>query len=179
MSKKRKQWSYENYVYDMMMEEYALLEKKNFKISGNDSLDIQVDRKLSSFESAAVEVLKEQVRSMGLSFLFEADEDDEEEELEEEPEVPEQLKTEEDIDVRVFASNVSSMIENVENILEFKKTLVRRSVNYLAKNYDMSVVRAYLTVLEDEFGLSIDKTDADLEHEDEAPRADRAGPLST
>jgi hypothetical protein len=98
-------------------------------------------------------------------------EDDSDEEEEDEPE----KLTSEDIDLSGFANSVSRLVENYDSLLEFKSTIIRRSVSYLAKTYDKSAVDEFKEILSSEFGLEPGMTKRDKEERFLPPPAERAG----
>lgn len=119
-------------------------------ITGNESLDAQVDDYLSKFLSEVTNVL----------------------------ETKKQLdKPKKEIDVRLFASDVANLIDNAKNLIEFKNTILRRTLNRLSKEFDKSIVHEFEVSMEDLYGLSIGKSQDDLYDDKSAPLADRAGPL--
>jgi hypothetical protein len=144
-----------------------------------DSLDMQLDRYLNEYLSEAMNAMKEGRDFRALQRrLLEADE--------EEPAADASAKKVEktvdpvvkNIDVRNFAESVSRLVNNAENLLEFKNTILRRASNFLLKNsYDKSILRQLEIVLEDEHGLYLDKTEKDVETDVKVPTAERAGPM--
>lgn len=150
-----------------------------------DSIDVQVDNYLATYENTAKTTQAEGIdwRSDVRDFLTEAEGDEEEEaeggEEEPESEVEEPSKMSvHDIDVESFANSVARMIENYDSLLEIQNTLIRRSTNFIAKNYDDEVVKLLKTALKEQHGLVPGKSKGELEGEEfAAPRAGEAGPL--
>ena len=161
-------------------------------VSGEDSLDAQVDKYLSSYESEAKNSKNEglDIRLMARRFLREAEEDEKEEEeedtesdeesddeeTEETPEEPKKL-TAEDIDVSSFTSSVMRLIDNYDSLLEVTNTILRRASNHLAKNYEPDVVQSFKDELMETHGVEIGRTDAEAEDEIQTPKAAAAGPM--
>lgn len=155
------------------------------------SLDNQVDKYLISYEREAKSVKTEGndiFRRFRAMMLLEADEEEEKEggmgsgggddDEESTPEEAPQKLSVHDIDVEAFAESVARLIENYNNLLEVEKTLIKRSINFIAKNYDSEVVSAFKKTLQSNHSMSTDKSKFDHEDEDfAAPRADFAGPL--
>jgi len=96
--------------------------------------------------------------------------DEEEEEEEEEPE----KLTSEDIDLNVFASKVSRLVDNHESLLEIKNVIMRRALKYLNETYDKSTIELFKDILSEEYGLVIGETQKDMEEKFQAPPAARA-----
>lgn len=162
-----------------------------------DSLDRQVDRYFADYENNAktdnepadqVE-WRELVRSMVISEAPGDEEGDEteppdpsggEDELSaEEPEVPEKPKklSLDDIDVEMFANDVARLVENYDNLLEVRRTLIKRAVNFISKNYDEQAVKELKYALRDNHGLMGDKSEREHKADSfQAPYAGEAGP---
>ena len=169
-----------NIVKNLLREEAA----KKGEEEGEDSLDAQIDKLLISYEAEAKNVKTEgnDFRSFTRRFLSEADEDEDEEkkdeESDEEPaaEKPKTL-TAEDISIQSFVTDVMRLVDNYDSLLEVRNTLLRRAVNYLAKNYEEDVPTAFKAELLESYGIEIGKSDAETEDEFMAPKAGAAGPM--
>lgn len=156
------------------------------KESGEDSLDAQVDKYLSDYEAEAKKSKNEGLnfRMMTRRFLIEAGEDEGDEKSDKEgksadEEAGKELDklTAEDIDVRSFASDVMRLVDNYDNLLEVRNTLLRRAVNYLSKGYEKDVADAFKEELMETYGVEIGKSKADIADEEfPAPKAGAAGP---
>lgn len=150
---------------------------------GEDSLDAQVDKYLSSYESESKSVKKEgfDYGPVARRFLFEEDEEgggDEEVDIDTEEggsEEPKKL-TAEDLDVETFASSVMRLIDNYDTLLEVEHTLLRRASNFLSKNYEPEVVETFKETMRETHGLDVEKTKSETEDEIETPKAAEAGP---
>lgn len=158
-------------------------------VEGNDSLDFQVDKLISSYKTSSENMMNESV-------LYEADDEDTNLDIDVEDKDEEDSKKQkdkkqnktndlkpikkslDDINVREFCLSISTLIENIDNLIEFKNTLLRRSMNSLGKDFNEDVVRQFEIVMEDEFGLVIGKSSKDIEDDQQIPTADRAGPVS-
>lgn len=156
------------------------------KERGNDSVDVQIDKFLSSFESEAKLSKNESLDWRRITRrLLEAEGDEEEgsedeagadegEEGEEEAEEPEKL-TIDNIDVNSFAAAVARLVDNYDSLLEMRDTITRRAVNYLNKAYEMDVVQKFKDVMGDQFDLGSDEGPKGLPDEKfQAPPANRA-----
>lgn len=162
-----------------------------------DSLDAQVDRYLADYErnskteSDPTDQLewRDLVRRIILAEAPEDEEDPEaggggeeggEEEMpDDDAAVAEPLPKLglDDIDTEQFANDVARLIENYDSLLEVRRTLIRRAVNFLAKNYDEHVVKELKYALRDHHGLMMDKSKREHEAEDfMPPPAGEAGP---
>jgi len=153
---------------------------------GEDSLDAQVDKLLISYEAEAKNVKTEgnDFRSFTRRFLSEAEEDEEKkdeegEEGEEGEEKADASKTltAEDISVQSFVTDVMRLVDNYDSLLEVRNTVLRRAVNFLAKNYEEDVPAAFKAELLESYGIEIGKSDAETEDEFMAPKAGAAGPM--
>ena len=152
------------------------------KERGNDSVDVQIDKFFSNFESEAKMSKNESLNwRMITRRLLEA-EGEEEEASEEEPEdaegaeetAPEKLSID-DIDINSFAAAVARLVDNYDSLLEMRDTITRRAANYLSKGYELSVVQKFKDVMGDQFDLGSDEGPSGLPDEKfQAPPADRA-----
>jgi len=176
-------------------------EKDEEKEKGEDSLDAQIDNYLASYESEAKLLKKEgrDYRSLVRRFLTEAGDDEEEEKddeedkkededaeeekgdeekdeggEDEEKEEPKKLSLE-DIDPGSFADSVVRLIENYENLLEVRNTILRRASNFLAKTYEKDVIDSFKESLAERHGIELNKSSFEKEEEYVAPNAARAG----
>ncbi len=145
---------------------------------GGDSLDAQVDRYLADYETSSKTAKQE-----GSDFrrtmrrLFEADDDEEPAEPADDAATEPTKATVDDIDVEEFSNNVARLIQNYDNLLEVRNTLIRRAIKFVSKGYDQGTVDAFVKLLRDEHGLVDGESKQDVEDEMfAAPPADRAGP---
>jgi hypothetical protein len=178
-----------------LQEDSSLLDPDAGKI--NDSVDEQIDKYLSQYESESKTVTESKFfKSLVQRLLREKDGEEEEDPLadlggedeegeeeggedtaEEEPEeeaAPEKL-TSEDIDLSGFANSVSRLVENSDSLLELKNTIIRRSISYIGKVYDKNAVDEFKEILSSEFGLEPGMTKRDKEERFMPPPAERAG----
>jgi hypothetical protein len=143
---------------------------------GLTSLDAQVDRLLISYEKEAKNSQNEgkDFRSTVRRFLLEADEDKGKEDNKEDVKPAKKLGID-DINVESFSSSVVRLIDNYDNLLEVRDTLLRRSRDFLKKNYSDDVVSQFLSILREEFDVRINVDDVDKEFIFEPPPAVGAG----
>jgi hypothetical protein len=141
---------------------------------GLTSLDAQVDRLLISYEKEAKNSQNEgkDFRSTVRRFLLEADEDKEDNKKDVKP--AKKLGID-DINVESFSSSVVRLIDNYDNLLEVRDTLLRRSRDFLKKNYSDDVVSQFLSILREEFDVRINVDDVDKEFIFQPPPAVGAG----
>ena len=140
---------------------------------GEDSLDSQVDRYLSDYESESrvSKMEGKDFRMMVRRFLSEAEGDEEKKDEKE----PEKLKAE-DIDVESFLGSVMRLVDNYDALLEVRNTILRRAVNFLVKGYEPAVGEAFKENLLDVYGMELGKSKSEVEDDEfQAPTADRAG----
>lgn len=178
-----------------LLKEYIVREalNKDDEVTASSSLDAQVDKLLNAYEAEAKNLKKEgyDFRMLTRRFLTEAGEDEEgddaggeedaagDEEGEEggeeaSPEEPKKL-TSEDIDIVSFASAVSRLIDNYDQLLEVRDTLIKRSRDFLKKNYKEDVVSSFMSVLRDEYDIELGVTDVDKRFDINVPPAAGAG----
>ena len=158
----------------------AAEEQKPEKEKGEDSLDIQVDRLLSSYEEEARNSKTEGFNygMMARRFIFEAEEEEDKDKDKDKQEAvaPEKL-TGEDLNMQSFVTDVMRLVDNYDNLLEIRNTLLRRAANRLAKNYEADVLAAFKESLLESYGVEIGQSESEKEDEYQAPRAGAAGPM--
>jgi hypothetical protein len=146
--------------------------EKEKKEDGEESLDNQIDRYFSDYESESrvSKMEGKDFKMMIRRFLSEAEGDESEDEKK-----PEKLKAE-DIDVENFLESVMRLVENYDALLEVRNTILRRAVNFLTKGYEPAVAKTFKENLLDVYDMEIGKSKLDLEADEfQAPAADRAG----
>jgi hypothetical protein len=133
---------------------------------GPDSLDLQVDHYLAEYEKEAKLSKHEGLdqRSMARRFLSNLTE-------EADKKIPI-----DDFDVNSFATDLVRLIDNYDSLLETRRTITRRAIKFLQKNYEPDVINSLIEILETNFDVYLDKSQYDIDDEDTAPLADRAGP---
>lgn len=146
----------------------------------DDSLDVQVDRYLASYENEAKssKVEGRDFRMLTRRLISEAEGDDDEsgEGASEELAAPVKLSID-DIDIESFVNGVVRLIDNYDSLIEVRSTIARRAKNFLLKSYDTDVVDTFEQVMREDHGLVAGKSKEDVEAEDfVAPPAERAGP---
>lgn len=147
---------------------------------GEDSLDDQVDRYLTDYEKEANAAKNEgkDWRSTVKRLLGEAEEDEEtskETEGGNEPIKAPKMKSS-DIDMGSYVNSVIRLINNYDNLLEVRNTILRRAANFLVKLYDEETILAFNEELSSSHGIEIGKSKREKDYEDfPAPPADRAG----
>lgn len=156
-------------------------EKKPNLEKGEDSLDAQIDKYLSSYEEEAKNSKNEGFNygMIARRFIFEAGEDEDKEsdsKKKEEPSEPEKL-TGDDLNMESFVTDVMRLVDNYDNLLEIRNTLLRRAANRLAKNYEPDVLAAFKESLLESYGVEIGQTESEKQDEYQAPKAGAAGPM--
>lgn len=160
-----------------------------------DSIDAQIDKKFIEYENESKHAKTEGIdyRAMAYRILYEAGEEGDDKEAGggeddladdlagggdegggEETDTAAML-TLNDIDIYEFASSVARLIDNAENLLEFRDTIMKRSMNYLKKSYDATVLEQYTEVMDKQFDLVVGEDDVDKEFEITPPPAVGAG----
>jgi hypothetical protein len=151
-------------------------EKKPELEKGEDSLDTQVDKFLSSYEEEAKNSKNEGFNygMIARRFIFEADEDKEDDKA---PEEKTEKLTGDDLNMQSFVTDVMRLVDNYDNLLEIRNTLLRRAANRLAKNYEPDVLAAFKEVLLESYGVEIGQSESEKADEYQAPKAGAAGPM--
>lgn len=82
-----------------------------------------------------------------------------------------------DIKVEEFANEIVRLIENADNLLEFRSTITRRAANYLSSTYDAQVTDEFLRVMQSQHGIVPGETKRETKDEEiRVPAAVGAGP---
>ena len=149
------------------------------KESGEDSVDAQIDKYLSQYESQAKEDNEKKFESVSHSRmtwdwrrLTEAEDEDKDSK----PEEKEKGKLEE-LNMGSFVSDVMRLVDNHESLLELKNTILRRAANYLVENYEGDVLQSFKEELEESYGVEIGQTESEKQDEVQPPKAGAAGPM--
>ena len=155
-----------------------LLEAKEEKEDGEDSIDEQLDKYFAVYESEAKNSKNEGLdfRSFVRRFLTEADEEESADEEEDKPEEPKKL-TIDDINIESFVADVMRLVDNYDSLLEMRNTILRRATNFLFKNYEKNVAESFKEDLLESYGIEIGKSKSEMDDEYQAPKAGAAGPL--
>lgn len=154
------------------------------KIAREDSLDAQVDKFLIAYEADSKEIKKESFnfRSSMRALLLEEEEEEEEtddaEDAEDEPAdaLVKKLPAE-DLNMEEFVNNVMRLVENYDSLLEIRDTILKRALNFIAKNYKKDAPRNFEDTILDLYGVKIGSSSQDVADEiNPAPLAGAAGP---
>lgn len=165
------------------------------------SLDAQVDRYLGEYESSAKkeegdapdgapEASVDQMEALDWRdlvkgrLILEAGEGDKDEDDSPDDQAPgaDAMTGEDDdkpglekFDVEAFGNDVARLIENYDNLLEVRSTLLRRAKQFLEKAYSDEVVKAFEDTMRDDHGMEAGNSSLDLDADKfAAPAADRA-----
>jgi hypothetical protein len=146
------------------------------KHESGDSLDAQVDKYLTDYEHEAKATQREGLDIRAITRrLLEADDEPEQGAISASGGTAVQSGADE-IDIESFSNSVVRLIENPENLLEFRDTILKRAANFLSKAYSSDVVDEFKRVMREGHGIEIGKSSFDIEDGYEAPRAAQAGP---
>lgn len=125
-----------------------------------DSLDDQVDRLINECEEDARKTLAES------KIIAEADEESAE---------PSKMSADE-IDPAVFATGLIRVIENIENLVEFRDTILNRARNFINNKYEKTAVQLVDEAL-DAKGFAAGRSKHDRQLDVPQPTYGRAGPV--
>jgi hypothetical protein len=151
-------------------------EEQPKKEEGEDSVDAQIDKYLSQYESQAKEDASAKMESVSFDRLtrdwkrlVEAEDEENDEELE-------KAKLEE-LDMKSFVSDVMRLVDNAESLLELRNTILRRAANYLSENYEGDALQTFNEELLESHGIEIGQSESEKQDEFQPPRAGAAGPM--
>jgi hypothetical protein len=151
-------------------------EEKPKKEEGEDSVDAQIDKYLSQYESQAKEDASAKMESVSFDMMTRDWKRLVEAEDEEKDEEPEKGKLEE-LDMKSFVSDVMRLVDNADSLLELRNTILRRAANYLSKNYEGDALQAFKEELLESHDVEIGQTESEKQDEYQAPKAGAAGPM--
>lgn len=147
------------------------------KAAGEDSVDNQIDKYLSQYESQAKEDSKSKLASVSYESLTrnwraltEAEDDEKQDEELEKTKLAE-------INMGSFVSDVMRLVENYESLLEIKNTVLRRAANYISENYEGDALQVFKEALFESYDIEIGQTKSEKEAEIQSPKAGAAGPV--
>ena len=159
------------------------------------SVDDQIDALILKYESSSIReesivksdnLMEKSLNNTSLKYLFEQEEADAEEATGEEsgdageevapvPTGSEVMDVEEageeevpDLDIDAFAMRTVRLIMNYRNLLRVEEAIVNRIKNFLDENYGENFVDRYVSILENEYGISMAEFSSDRETEDQA-----------
>jgi len=136
-----------------------------------DSLDDQVDRLINECEEDARKSLAES------KIIAEAEADEGEAETKADEENAEHSKMSADeIDPAVFATGLIRVIENIENLVEFRDTVLNRARNFINNKYEKTAVQLVDEAL-DAKGFAAGRSKHDRQLDVPQPTYGRAGPV--
>ncbi len=161
------------------------------------SLDAQVDRYLGEYESSAkkeegdaLDASVDQMEALDWRdlvkgrLILEAGEGDKDEAEGPDDAAPgaDAMTGEDDdrpgletFDVEAFGNDVARLIDNYDNLLEVRSTMLRRAQQFLEKTYSDEVVKAFNDTMRDDHGMEAGSSSRDVNSDKfAAPAADRA-----
>lgn len=151
-------------------------EEQPKKEEGEDSVDAQIDKYLSQYETQAKEDASAKTESISYDKLTRDWKRLVEAEDEEKDEEPEKGKLEE-LDMKSFVSDVMRLVDNAESLLELRNTILRRAANYLSENYEGDALQSFNEELLESHGIEIGQSESEKEDEYQPPKAAAAGPM--
>jgi hypothetical protein len=158
------------------------------------SIDDQIDALILKYEASSIRdesivksdnLMERSLDTSSLEYLFEQEEEEvaaeeapaEEGGEEESAPVPtgsEAMDVDEpgeeevpDLDIDAFAMRTVRLIMNYKNLLRVEEAIVNRIKNFLDENYGENFVDRYVSILENEYGISMAEFASDRETEDE------------
>jgi len=165
------------------------------------SLDAQVDRYLGEYEKSAkkeegmgaggLDASVDQMEALDWRDLVkgrlileagEADKDEDDDGPDDQAPGADAMTGEDDdkpgletFDVESFGNDVARLIDNYDNLLEVRSTMLRRARAFLEKAYSDEVVKAFEDTMRDDHGMEAGNSPEDVNSEKfVAPAADRA-----
>jgi len=154
-------------------------DKNDKKVEIEDSLDAQVDKFLISYEKDSKAVKKESFdfRQSMRDMLIEAEEGEEEKSDDDNKDEPAEKLPAEDLDMEAFVNNVMRLVENYDSLLEVRDTILKRALNFIAKNYKKDAQTSFEDTMLELYGVKIGSSKQDVDDEYfPSPKAGAAGP---
>lgn len=68
-----------------------------------------------------------------------------------------------DIDINVFASNISRLVKNYDNLLDIETIILNKAYKYIGDLYGQNTVKQLKDVLEQQFDLEIERNEIEVD----------------
>lgn len=184
-------------LMDLMTKEF-LFEAKEPEQEPGDSIDSQIDKFLIDYETEA-----KRSKNEGLDFrmitrrLLREEEEEEEDEDADAPdddapdddaagddaagddadkdEEPKKSPLDE-LNMESYVASVMRLVDNYDNLLEVRNTILRRAKNYLVKNYEPEALNSFDDNLRETYGMEVGEMESERQDKFQAPKAGAAGP---
>jgi hypothetical protein len=148
----------------------------------NDSVDAVIDHQIMQAEKSGVDRgknvsegrrKKKKIPTLRESLMVEAEDDAEAEKAA--PAAPEPPQKSQSLDREAFCSEVARIYQNANGLIDLPGTVLRRTLNYVIKNYGEEKAKEIEDTLESNFGISLRRPE-DRDAENQIPNAKGAGP---
>lgn len=149
-----------------------------FTMLPHTSIDAAIDDELMDAAKKSMGPKTEGAKR-SLRELFEADEDESAGETEGAADPAEDdaaLVQKPSIDPHAFAEELARLVQHANSLFDLEGVVLRRGLNYLAKNHGEDAMTAVKDILVQDYEVSLDRTDSDSSPADPTHYAKGAGP---
>ena len=174
-------------LMDLMTKEF-LFEAKEPEQEPGDSIDSQIDKFLIDYETEAKRSKNEGLdfRMLVRRLLREEDDDvaddaaddaadDDAGDDAEKDEEPKKSPLDE-LNMESYVASVMRLVDNYDNLLEVRNTILRRAKNYLVKNYEPEALNSFDDNLRETYGMEVGEMESERQDKFQPPKAGAAGP---
>ena len=187
-------------LMDLMTKEF-LFEAKEPEQEPGDSIDSQIDKFLIDYETEAKRSKNEGLdfRMITRRLLREEEEEDtdgaEEDDADDSEEDDADGAKDDDADdaddadketkkspldelnMESYVASVMRLVDNYDNLLEVRNTILRRAKNYLVKNYEPEALNSFDDNLRETYGMEVGEMESERQDKFQPPKAGAAGPM--
>jgi len=178
-------------LMDLMTKEF-LFEAKEPEQEPGDSIDSQIDKLLIDYETEAKRSKNEGLdfRMITRRLLREEEEEDEDTDDSEEDDADGAKDDDADdadketkkspldeLNVESYVASVMRLVDNYDNLLEVRNTILRRAKNYLVKNYEPEALNSFDDNLRETYGMEVGEMESERQDKFQPPKAGAAGPM--
>lgn len=170
-------------LMDLMTKEF-LFEAKEPEQEPGDSIDSQIDKFLIDYETEA-----KRSKNEGLDFrmlvrrLLREEDDDAADDAADDDAGDDAEKDEEpkkspldELNMESYVASVMRLVDNYDNLLEVRNTILRRAKNYLVKNYEPEALNSFDDNLRETYGMEVGEMESERQDKFQPPKAGAAGP---
>lgn len=149
----------------MSLKDIFVTNKKTIKEDkvrlSEDSVDAQIDSVLLGYQNRASSeegVDEGTMPSYFKTLMGEAPEDEDKSVGDEQQKATSPVDPrEQKVNLDKFAQDVSNLIDNYKNLLNIKPVIINRAKNLLSQGYQQDLVEEFLSILEQDFGHSLEE----------------------
>jgi len=175
-------------LMDLMTKEF-LFEAKEPEQEPGDSIDSQIDKFLIDYETEAKRSKNEGLdfRMMTRRLLREEEDDADAADTDADDAETDDAETDDadaetkkssldELNMESYVASVMRLVDNYDNLLEVRNTILRRAKNYLVKNYEPEALNSFDDNLRETYGMEVGEMESERQDKFQPPKAGAAGP---